>query len=492
MPNAIDIDDTYTGPSFYWYDLETSGTNPRWDRIVQFAGIRTDLELNEVGGVCSTYVNLPEDVLPNPDASLVTGITPQLTWEQGIGDWQAMSIIEQLLGRPGTCGVGYNSLRFDDEFVRYSLYRTLFDPYVREWQNGNSRWDLIDLVRATGALRPDGIHWPTLDDLPSFKLELMTQANNLDHGNAHDAMSDVRATIAVARLIREKQPKLFKFYFDNRSKKQARRLLEPYGARLCVHVSGMYPRARYCLAPVMSLCRHPTNTNSIVVADLSQDIEPLLSMTAEEIGAQLFTRGTEARPPLKEVRINRCPFVAGIEVLTDENVQRLGIDMKLIESRRRRLQQPGLAKKLARVYGERPNPSVSDPDAALYSGFLKDEDRARCLDFRVALGGDGRPDAQPAAWPGDMRFDDARLTVLQARLKARSFPQFLNDEERTRWQTFVDAKLNDESGEWLALADLFERLNELDAEQSMPSPVLADLRAHAERLGAKFPGLANG
>lgn len=484
MSQTLDIHDTYTGPSLYWYDLETSGTDPRWDRIVQFAGFRTDLELNEVGGECCTYVNLAEDILPNPDASLVTGITPQITWQDGIDEWQAMTTIEQLLARPGTCGVGYNSLRFDDEFVRYSLYRTLFDPYVREWQSGNSRWDLIDLVRATGALRRDGIQWPTLDDLPSFKLELMTQANGIDHGNAHDAMSDVRATVALARLIREKQPKLFQYYFDNRSKKKARRLLEPYGARVCVHVSGMYPRARYCLAPVVSLCRHPSNSNSIVVADLSQDVEPLLTMTAEEIGAQLFTKGAEVRPPLKEVRINRCPFVADISVLNDENIQRLGIDLKLIESRRRRLQQPGLVKKLARVYSERRNLSVSDPDAALYSGFLKDEDRDRCLDFRVALAaGD---------WPGEMHFEDPRLAALQTRLKARSFPQLLSADERARWQAFVDRKLNAESGDWLALAGYFQRLDELEptVDAATSTAVLADLRAHGERLQAKFPGLA--
>ena len=469
-PQHVDIDDRYSGPSYYWYDLETSGTDPRWDRIVQFAGLRTDLELNEVGGECVTYVRLPDDVLPNPDACVVTGITPELTHREGIDEWRAMALIERLLGKPGTCAVGYNSLRFDDEFVRYGLYRMLRDPYVREWQNGNSRWDLIDLVRATGALRRDGIEWPTLDGAPSFKLELMTQANGIDHGNAHDAMADVRATVALARLIRQQQPKLFKYHFDNRSKKGARRLLEPYGARLCVHVSGMYPRERYCAAPVVSLCRHPSNSNSIVVADLSQDVEPILALSADEIAAHLFTRGAVDRPPLKEIRINRCPFVAGFEVLDSENLARMAFDVKLIEERRRRLAQPGLQKKLWQVYSGRAADGPTDVDAALYAGFLKDEDRARCVDFRVAV--------DAGEWPADIHFDDARLGQLRQRLKARTFADLMTASEAAEWHTFVRQKLGDDSNDWLALPGYFRRLDELTG--SAPSALLQELRRHGE------------
>jgi len=199
--------------SFYWYDLETSGTDPKWDRIVQFAGIRTDTDLETVGDEYCTYVHLPDDVLPNPNASLVTGITPQQTHTQGITETQALLKINQIFSEPNTCVAGYNSLRFDDEFMRYGLYRNLLDPYAREFRNGNSRWDLIDLVRATGALRRDGIEWP-IDEtgLPVYRLEILTAANGISHGKAHDAMSDVHATIGLARLIKKAQPKLFEYY----------------------------------------------------------------------------------------------------------------------------------------------------------------------------------------------------------------------------------------------------------------------------------------
>ncbi|MEM1232196.1 MAG: exodeoxyribonuclease I, partial [Pseudomonadota bacterium] len=301
--------------SFYWYDLETTGTDPRWDRIVQFAGLRTDLELNPIGDERSFYVRLADDVLPNPAASLVTGITPQQANAEGVTEWQALTDIAELLSQPGTCTLGYNSLRFDDEFLRYGFYRNLQDPYAREFANGNSRWDLIDLVRATGALRRDGIEWPRDDDdLPVYKLEALSAANGLDHGQAHDALSDVRATVALAQLIRQHQPKLFDYHYSIRRKNKVRALLEPIGARLCVHVTAMYPRARYGCAPISSVCRHPGNSNAIVVADLSEDIEPILSWDEDALYEALFSRDSAQRPPLKEVRLNRCPFVAGIEV----------------------------------------------------------------------------------------------------------------------------------------------------------------------------------
>ena len=340
--------------SLYWYDLETTGIDPRWDRIVQFAGLRTDLDLQPIGDELCLYVRLADDVLPDPDATLVTGITPQRANREGVSEWQALQQIEHCLRQPGTCALGYNSLRFDDEFLRYGLYRNLLDPYAREWQQGNSRWDLLDLVRATGALRREGIVWPLDDEgLPVYKLEALSAANGREHGQAHDALSDVRATVALARLIKQQQPKLFDYHFGNRRKKQVRALLEPIGARLCVHVTAMYPRAQYGCAPVVSVCRHPTNTNAIVVADLGRDVAPLLDWSEEQLHDALFGSDPERRPGLKEVRLNRCPFIAPIDVLTSENQERLGIDLKLVRERARRLARPGMAQKLARVYARR-------------------------------------------------------------------------------------------------------------------------------------------
>jgi exodeoxyribonuclease-1 len=479
--------------SFYWYDLETSGTDPRWDRVIQFAGVRTDMDLQPVGDEQSFYIQLPDDVLPNPDATLVTGITPEHTRQQGISEWHALAQVEKLFAEPDTCVVGYNSLRFDDEFVRYGFYRTLRDPYAREWQNGNSRWDIIDLVRATGALRPAGITWPVGEDgLPVYRLELLTQANDLEHGHAHDALSDVHATIAMARLIKQNQPKLFDYFLNLRRKKSIRKLLEPTGANVCIHVSGMYPRSQFGTAPVVSVCRHPRNSNSIVVADLSQDVEPLLNWSAERIREALFARGAAVRPPLKEIRVNRCPFVAELAVLTPENWSRLGFDAKQIKERQRRLAAPGIAQKVAKVYDGQTQEPALDVEAALYEGFLQDADRRRCATFAEQLGeGD---------WV-DLDYSDQRLGTLAQRLKARSFASLLSPEEGQEWHEFVSRKLHHASAPWLTLAGFQARLQALlsdpsgsgsgsagdDSDAVRRRVLLLALQAHGEKLARQYP-----
>ena len=454
--------------TFYWYDLETSGTSPKWDRIVQFAGLRTDQDLNVIGDEYCTYVRLPDDVLPNPEASLVTGISPQLTHREGIRETEALKEINRLFSVPGTCVAGYNSLRFDDEFMRYSLYRNLLDPYAREWQQGNSRWDLIDLVRATGGLRREGIEWPQDEEgLPVYKLEELTKANGIEHGQAHDAMSDVHATVALAKLIKTQQPRLFDYYFSIRHKKKARQLLEPYGAQMCVHVSGIYPRPRSGVAPVVSIARHPTNGNSIIVVDLAQDIDDLLTASADDIAARMYT--PEDRPALRELRINRCPFIAPIEVLNEENQRRLNIDLGVAKERARKLKQPGVAEKIKRVYQQPSMAANSDPDAGLYDGFLQDEDRSRCADLHERL---------PRGQWQDLDYHDARLHTLAQRMKARSYPALLEPGEVNSWREFVSEKL-DADGDWLNLKQFESRTRELlDEISAGHQPGGEDAAAH--------------
>jgi len=447
--------------SIFWYDLETSGTNPRWDRVIQFAGLRTDLDLNETGEELCTYVRLPADVLPNPVAALVTGITPQQTLREGIDEWEAFRKILKLFSKPGTCVAGYNSLRFDDEFVRYGLYRLLMDPYAREWQNGNSRWDLIDLVRAAFALRPEGIEWPVVDGQQVFKLEALAAANGIVHESAHDAMSDVRATVGLARLIREKQPLLYQYYFKMRAKKEVRALLEPVGKQLCVHVTGMYPAQQSRLAPVVSVTRHPQNNNSFVVVDLSKDIRPLIEWSSDKLQENLFSRDPEMRLPLKEVRINRCPFISSAKVLRSEDKTRLNLNMENIEANLALLRRADIGKKIARIYsGSGPDPSP-DVDAALYEGFFADTDKGHCDEFQMSL--------LNGVWPEHIenRFVDQRLVELSFRLKARCFPHLLTDAEQARWMTFVRDKLSAREAPWLTLerarVELDEQLAQMQA-----------------------------
>ena len=473
------------GPqSFYWYDLETSGTSPATDRIVQFAGQRTDADLNPVGAPFATYVKLPPDIVPFPESCLVTRITPQRTLAEGIDEWEAMTELQRIFSVGQTCVAGYNNLRFDDEFLRHALYRNLFDPYAREWRDGNSRWDLIDVARATGALRPEGLEWPSSDGVPAFGLQALAEANGLEHGTPHEAMSDVRATIALARLLRERQPRLFAYGLTLRSKHAARRLLVPFGKELCVHVSRRIANARYCTAPVVSVAQHPTMDNGIIVADLGRDVAPLVERSAEELRETLFAEDVEERPPLKQVRLNRCPFVAPINVLRPVDAKRLGIDAALVEDRRATLRAtPGLHEKIARVYlrddGDPATDAAADVEERLYDGFTPDPDRNACERLQREL-------RAHAPWP-EPRFTDARLTELAGRLKARIRPSDLGPAERADWHRFVAARLTAEHPRRLTVAAYRKEVaDRLDADMDAAERgVLQALEAYGAELEAR-------
>ncbi|SDQ01985.1 exodeoxyribonuclease I [Ectopseudomonas guguanensis] len=472
--------------SIFWYDYETTGINPRCDRPLQVAGIRTDEALNEIGEPLNLYCRPGDDILPHPAACLVTGIDPQRLLQLGLDEGEFMTRVHAELSAPGTCGAGYNSLRFDDEVTRYSLYRNFFDPYAREWQGGNSRWDLIDLVRTAYALRPEGIAWPEEDGRVSLKLERLTQANGIDHGQAHDALSDVRATIGLARLLRERQPRLYDFLYQLRSKQRVMdqiRLLQPV-----LHVSGRFSAARHYLAPVLPLAWHPRNRNALIVCDLQADPAPLLELDAETLRSRLYTRREalaegEAPVPLKLLHINRCPVVAPLSVLREPDRQRLQLDWSVCERNAEMLKntQARWRDKLPAIYHEESFTGSSDPEQQLYDGFIGDRDRRLCEQVRSA---------QPQAlakdqWP----FDDARLPELLFRYRARNFPDSLSTAERQRWTDFCRQRLSDpQFGAPNTLAQFHAALEQLcrDCDRPEQLQLLQQWRAYAEQVQARF------
>ena len=471
--------------SLFWYDYETTGIDPRRDRPLQVAGIRTDEDLNEIAEPLNIYCQPSDDILPHPAACLVTGITPSTLAQHGLDEAEFMSRVHAELSQPGTCGVGYNSLRFDDEVTRYSLYRNFFDPYAREWQSGNSRWDLIDLVRTAYALRPEGIVWPEEEGRVTLKLERLTAANGIEHGQAHDALSDVRATIALARLLRSKQRKLYDYLYQLRSKQRVQdqiRLLQPL-----VHISGRYAGARHYLAVVLPLAWHPRNRNALIVCDLQADISPLLNESAETLRTRLYTRRDqlaegELPVPLKLLHINRCPVVAPMNVLRAEDIQRLQLDVPAYQAQAEQLRgSPGLWQdKLAQVYAEEPFAANQDPEQQLYDGFMGDRDRRLCEQVRRA-----EPQRlAEAAWP----FDDGRLPELLFRYRARNFAATLSAEEQQRWWAFCQQRLSKpEYGAPNTLEQFSQALAavlpDISAEQQA---ILLEWRDYSEQLRQRY------
>lgn len=477
--------------TFFWHDYETFGADARRDRPAQFAGLRTDAELNPIGEPVVWYCRPAPDYLPDPDSCLITGITPQVCLERGLSERAFAEAIVGELGRPGTIGVGYNSIRFDDEFTRHLLWRSLLDPYGREWRNGCGRWDLLDVVRMTWALRPDGIEWPLKPDgKPSFKLEHLSAANGLAHEQAHDALSDVQATLAVARLIRQRQPRLFDFAFALHRRD---RVLQELGlpalavqARAFVHISGQFPTERGCLAVMWPLANHPHNRNELLAWDLAHDPRELADLRPDEVRQRLFTRQADLpegmrRLPLKTIHLNRSPMVvANLGVLRGAVAQRFGLDLAQMEQHAvHAAALPDLGALWEAVFTREAPAVPPDVDGALYDGFLGDEDRRR-LDRLRAL------DPADPAWRR-AGFDDARLDELIFRFRARNHPETLDTGEQVRWQRHCAARLLQGERGMTPLPVYLERLDAL-AEAALErgddraEAILAELVDYAASL----------
>jgi len=476
--------------TFLWHDYETFGTVPRRDRPAQFAAIRTDAELNEIGEPLMWYCQPALDYLPDPGACLITGITPQLCAERGLPEHEFARRIHAELALAGTIGVGYNTIRFDDEVTRFLLWRNLIEPYGREWQNGCGRWDLLDVVRLCHALRPDGIQWPQgPDGKPGFKLEQLTRANGIAHEAAHDALSDVRATIALARLIRQHQPRLFDFALSLHKKDRvAAELRLPstaQTARPFLHVSGMFGTERGCLALMWPLASHPTNRNELLAWDLAYDPAELATLDVATLRQRLFTRSDDlpegvSRLALKSVHLNKSPMVVGnLNVLSEALAQRWGID---VAQAARHAEAARALPDMSAIWAEvftRPAEGASDVDQDLYGGFVGAEDRRRLERLRALP-----PEELAHARPG---FDDPRLGELLWRWRARNFPQTLTPEEEQRWQAHRATVLLEGRGGGLTFDTLFERLDELgDQADERGQAILAALYDWAESIAPEL------
>lgn len=425
--------------TFFFYDLETFGLSPKEDRIAQFAGIRTDEDFNIIGDPINLYCQPPDDYIPDPESILITGITPQEAREKGISEKEFATKIWQEFSQPNTCILGYNSIRFDDEMIRYLFYRNFIDPYAHHWQNGNSRWDLLDVVRATYAFRPEGIQWP-IDDagIVSFKLENLSKANQLHHEKAHDALSDVYATIGMAKLIKDKQPRLFDYYFKYRRARDLNNLIDLQNFTPLLHVSGMFGQARNNLSMILPILFNPHNKNELVSIDLMGDISGLLSLDATTVREKIYTATAdltegEARIPLKGIHLNKCPILATTKLLStmpshtiDEAHCHKNLQT-LIEQKEKILSKIFEVYKIPRTYDSDPH---SEPvESLLYQGFFERQDRQQ-MDLIPKM--DGQELLQY-----DFYFHDPRVQPLLFIYRARNYFETLFDDEQEDWKRYL-------------------------------------------------------
>lgn len=437
--------------SYYFYDLETSGLNCRSDRIMQFAGQRTDLDMNPIGEPQNILIQLADDTLPSPGATMVTGITPQSTLRDGIPEHEFCRYFMQEIATPDTTIIGYNSVRFDDEFMRHTLWRNFYDPYAWQWQDGRSRWDLLDVVRLTRALRPEGINWPvTPEGRPTNRLELITKENGISHEHAHDALSDVEALISVTKLIHDKQPQLFEFLYNLRGKHAVSRLVNLENPQPFVYASGRYPSSN--LHTTVAYPIAPSDNGSILVFDLRHNLDELLASEAAAKKAGTFDRSKPFRereiwerdyfPVVKKLCFNRCPAVAPLGVLNKENGwEKIQLTEEQITKNLASLRNhPEFIERMAAI----PRPEFGkacDAESMLYDSFLDDSDKRLCAVVRANTT-DDLADFHP-------HFADERLAELLLHYKARSYPTSLSSDEAEAWEQYRRARLERQAPKFL-------------------------------------------
>ncbi|WP_261817288.1 exodeoxyribonuclease I [Vibrio gallicus] len=432
--------------TFFFFDYETWGVSPAKDRPCQFAGVRTDSELNVIGEPLVIYCQPPSDYLPNPEAALVTGITPQKALQEGLPEPEFIAAIHAQLSQENTTSLGYNSVRFDDEVTRYTCYRNFLDPYEWSYKNGNSRWDLLDVMRACHALRPEGINWPTNEQgNTSFKLEHLSVANGIEHSNAHDAMADVYATIELAKKVKQAQPRLFNFFYQHRGKNKLNSLVDIANMTPLVHVSGMLSNhlKTAIVAPIGW-----TPQKALICVDLTKDISPLLNLDAQQIKTRLYTPRADLAPdqvpiPLKLVHLNKCPILAPLGVLTDDAITRTEIDKADCLSKLEQLKHSDdIREKLDQVFSAaREFAKSCDVDQQLYDGFFNPSDKAQMQIIR---------EADPQALGSmDLQVKDDRIKPLLFKYRARHYFQTLTDQEQKQWLLLCRDKFEQELPEYM-------------------------------------------
>lgn len=463
--------------TFFFYDLETSGLSARDDRIMQFAGQRTDLDLNPIGDPFNILVKLNDDTLPSPDALMVTGITPQSTVADGYTEAEFARLLMEEVFTPDTIAVGFNNIRFDDEFIRHLFWRNFYDPYEWSWKDGRSRWDLLDVTRMTRALRPDGIEWPFVDGKAVNRLELLTKINGIDHFKAHDALSDVEALIAVTRLIKEKQPQLYGYLFKLRDKNAVKELVNLENKQPFVYVSGRYD-AEFHKATVAFPLTSGRNGN-VVVYDLRHDPTPFLQMSAKDLAKKMYATWEERQAdnfmhvPVKELQYNRAPAVAPLGVLEQaDGWKRVSLDQATIAKHRDiLLSNPAFSENIRSIFEAKKEYKASpDPEAQLYDGFLSDKDVLRVEKVRN-MDASGLADYHP-------EFSDDRLAPLLLHYKARNFPSALAEDEAVAWEQWRSKRIQAQ------LPAFVQRLQQLAATTTNESKqfMLQELQLWAESV----------
>jgi exodeoxyribonuclease I len=416
--------------TYLFYDIETTGLHNCFDQILQFAAIRTDLQLNELERH-SIWVRLRPDVMPAPRAILTHQISLTHLAQVGSCEYEAVKQIHGLVNTPGTISLGYNSLDFDDDFLRFSFYRNLLPPYTHQYANGCGRMDLFPFTVIYFLYHKNALAtWPTKPTGgSSLRLEDLSRANDLAADNAHDAMTDVEATLALARRFYASHLQSWEYicgYFNKTTEQDRLAKLAKYAAlRLddnihpqAVLVKGKVGAKNNYQNVVLSLGNSLHYANQSLWLQL--DNAALQRTTIESVAdtAIFVQRKKGAGMPVLLPVIPRY-----LQKISDERQQTVQSNIEWL------LQHPHILRAIINYHRHYKYQKVVnlDLDAALYeNGFLSDSEQAACFRFHAATL------EQKIAMLELAQFPTAKLRDQALRLLGRNYyaalPQALQQE----------------------------------------------------------------
>jgi len=421
--------------TFYFYDTETSGFDARAQRIMQFAGQRTDLEFTPIGEPHNILIKLTDEVIPEPEAIAVHGILPTTTIQQGLTEAEFIKKLNSEVLTSDTVVIGFNNIHFDDEFLRHLYWRNLYDPYQWHWKDGRSRWDLLDATRLIRALRPEGIKWPLNSEGKQVNtLVSLASENNLIHDDAHDALSDVNATIQLAKLIHKTQPKILNWMIENKDKRKLGEIVNLKEPKPFIYSSGRF-KSEYTKTtiafPVAPVEGRP---DSVLVYDLRVNPKQFIDLDIDGLKDKVWFYGKKTDAgrslPIKIIALNRCPAVAPIEAMNRDVEVRINLTLKQAEAHLKTLlTNKSFGDMVRTIWAEKQWPEgPDDVDYQLYDSLMDNSDKPK-LEKLHGMKESDLADFQPV-------FTDERLDSMLLRYKARNFPKSLSLKEQTIWQAY--------------------------------------------------------
>ncbi|WP_168920574.1 exodeoxyribonuclease I [Enterobacteriaceae endosymbiont of Macroplea appendiculata] len=420
--------------TFLFYDYETFGLHPIYDRIAQFACVRTNMNLEIISQPITLYCQIPTDYLPNLQTINIHNFNYHDYFNKYLLEYKFAKYINNIFTQHNTCIVGYNNIAFDDEFSRFLFYRNFYDAYNWSWKNDNSRWDILNLARACCVLRPEGIIWPKHNHIPIFNLAEITKVNNLSlHAQSHDALNDVYSTIALAKLIKTKQPLLFNYFFKNRLKKELFKIINLFTIHPLIYISAIYKNMNNNLGCIVPLCLHPYNKNILVVFDLQYDVNFFIKIYYHY---KIIDISDNLLPFIKFIYLNKSPIIIPIKILKKNDIQRLKFNItlylkhfvifkqyvyrvkKIVQRYLYNISTKNILYKTTNIY---------NVDTQLYKQFFPMQDQKKFYFIRKI-----------DIYKNQIfNFIDGRINFLLLKYKARNFTFLLNDIEIIEWNKYL-------------------------------------------------------